>query len=350
MEQFKSHMRALAVFAACVTLPAIATATAIAQRPVGTVAPVIDKRAVVEPTATVADATPTPTLTPTATPTVDPTASPGASPTPAPAPAPGSRAAVIHPGYGNAATQSDKAKKREAKRACTSTRPPTSHMLAVPGIASGRDGGSFVPIGVAIVVGTVLFAGGAALLRRHGRGDAPAPQQGALERFAAVLGVCGIVATLLLQLAPDLTAHPPPAATFAIKKVHQRIERGDYAKSLGADVKLSRLDAREVGNVVWLDIQLTGFKHRPLRVKYGLYDLDRAAGGALLPGTAKDVGLLEPKRNSERYIVPIWVGYPKSAKFSAEFWLLDGGGLQEMASTGSMRGSAYRYACEVHTA
>ncbi len=43
--------------------------------------------------------------------------------------------------------------------------------------------------------------------------------------------------------------------------------------------------------------------------------------------------------------VPIWVGYPTATPCRAQFRLLDGGRVQEMTSSGRMRGSAFRYAC-----
>jgi hypothetical protein len=309
-----------------------------AASPTPTPTPVIDEQAIVEPTATATPGDATPTATPSAT----ATAAPGAAPTPTPAA--GSRATVIQPGYGNAATQPRTAKKREAARACVATRPPTSRMLAAFGAAGGRERGSFLPVGVAIVIAALVFALVAAGLRRRGA-DKP-PPQGPLERFAAVLGALGVVATLLAQFVPGLTERPPPSATLQVKKVHARIERGDYARQMGADVKLDRLDAREVGNVVWLRIGLTGYKHQQLNVRYALYDLDPAASGALLPGTARIARLAAVARDDQRLLVPVWIGYPKSKRFRAEFWLVDGDGVVEMASTGAMHGSKFRYACE----
>jgi hypothetical protein len=47
----------------------------------------------------------------------------------------------------------------------------------------------------------------------------------------------------------------------------------------------------------------------------------------------------------ETLFVPIWVGYPRSQSFEAQFRLLDGEQVQQMASTGKMAGSSYRYSC-----
>jgi hypothetical protein len=47
----------------------------------------------------------------------------------------------------------------------------------------------------------------------------------------------------------------------------------------------------------------------------------------------------------EALFVPIWVGYPRSESFEAQFRLLDDGQVQQMASTGKMEGSKYRYTC-----
>jgi hypothetical protein len=249
----------------------------------------------------------------------------------------------VEPGYGNAATLSKQAEQREVKRACRPSHPPTSHLLGAASTLTGRDTGSFLPLGVMIVAGAVLLSGVAALLRRRRTGDTP--KQGPLERFGVVLAACATVATLLLQVVPGITAHPPPEATLTVAKVHARITLGDYARLVDVKPPKRKLEQRRVGDVVWLQMSLKGFKDKGLHLRYGLFDLDPAAGGALLPGTANDVFVERPSRDGERVLTPVWVGYPKSHRFRAEFWLLAGGGVQAITSTGGMAGSAYRYAC-----
>ena len=65
----------------------------------------------------------------------------------------------------------------------------------------------------------------------------------------------------------------------------------------------------------------------------------------MLPDTAKDVPINVPGTDGSQLLSPVWVGYPESRRFRAEFWLLDGDGVQAIASTSKMAGSKYRYAC-----
>lgn len=127
---------------------------------------------------------------------------------------------------------------------------------------------------------------------------------------------------------------------MAVREVHARITRGEYASKTGALIALSETDKREVGDVIWLELDLRGYGE--LQPQYGLYDPD--LGGALLPGTAKQLPLRDDA-DAQRSYVPIWVGYPKSQRFQAQFRLLEHGRVRQMASTPKMRASRYRYAC-----
>ena len=134
---------------------------------------------------------------------------------------------------------------------------------------------------------------------------------------------------------------------MTIREVHPRITRGEYADKTDAKVRLTPEDKREVGNVVWLEIRLKGYRDKRLDVQWGLYDLD--AGEALLPATAKKIHLdLEPA-DVQTLILPIWVGYPLSERFEAQYRLLEDNQVREMTATGVMRGSEYRYACKTDT-
>ena len=127
--------------------------------------------------------------------------------------------------------------------------------------------------------------------------------------------------------------------------MHARITRGEYATRTGSTVRLSRDDQREVGNVIWLEIELKGYRGRRPALQYGLYDRGSAADGALLPRTAREVGLVVEDKDAQTSLVPIWVGYPKSPQFEVQFRLLEGKQVRRLARTGKMRGSTYRYAC-----
>jgi hypothetical protein len=130
---------------------------------------------------------------------------------------------------------------------------------------------------------------------------------------------------------------------MTVREVHARITRGEYAERTGARVELRRQDRREVGNVVWLELELKGYTDRQPVLQYGLYD--PVIGGALLPGTEKQLELTLEDRDVQSLFVPIWIGYPKSQRFEAQFRLLEGQRVRQMTSTGKLPGTDFRYAC-----
>jgi hypothetical protein len=261
------------------------------------------------------------------------------------------RAAAIRrdPGYSNAANQKPAEKRREADRDCVPDRPAVSAMLGVDGTASGDKSRAWVLPLLVIAFAAVLIALGAFLLRRRNRTpDGKRQERGTLETVATVVAIFGGLAGLAGELGARLGVEsPPPAAAMTIREVNPRITRGEYATKMGSKVHLSPEDKREVGNVIWLEIDLEGYHDKTLRVQWGLYDLD--AGEALLPTTAKIAKVAVEPADVQTAVIPIWVGYPQSARFEAQFRLLDGLSVRQMASTGVMRGSKYRYACKSDT-
>jgi hypothetical protein len=312
-----------------------------------------DFEATATATATVT-ADPNTGTTPPVTDPVQPTG--GTSDTPPPA-APAEvrvdpdRAAAIRrdPGYSNAANQKTAEKRREADRDCVPDRPGVSAMLGVDGTAAGDKSHAWVLPLLVVAFAAVLIALGAFLLRRHNRTpDGKRPERGTLETVATIVAIFGGLAGLAGQMGARLGADaPPPAAAMTIREVNPRITRAEYAHKMGSTVELSPEDAREVGNVIWLEIDLEGYRDKTLRVQWGLYDLD--AGEALLPTTAKITKVAVEPADVQSAVIPIWVGYPQSARFEAQFRLLDGLSVRQMASTGVMRGSRYRYACRRDT-
>jgi hypothetical protein len=249
------------------------------------------------------------------------------------------------PGYGNAAEQSHAAKRaeiRSVESACQSNPPPTSTMLGLPGSAGGDDHRTWGWLLIAVAAGLLLLAALGFALKRQRSNDSPI---GVLSSAAAVVGIVSALAGLAVQFVPGVGVNerPPPEATMEVRQVHTRITRAEYAQKTGSHLHLTREDRREVGNVVWIEIQVRGYQdHRP-SLQYALYDSQ--AAGALLPGTAKRVPLRPEGKDVETLFVPIWVGYPRSQSFEAQFRLLDGEQVQQMASTGKMAGSSYRYSC-----
>jgi hypothetical protein len=277
-----------------------------------------------------------------------PTAAPTGTPTPAP------RTDYITPGYGNAAQQSTRDKRDERAVACRHrSRPPTSHMLGLPGVVSSNAKKSYVPLLIAVAVGAAVFALAGATLRRRRPGTTPSAS--ALEGFATLVAICGGLAGLAAQFIPaaSIEERPPRAVKMTVRDVKPRITRGEYLQKLNGraltagelrESRLKRIDLDEVGNVFWLQIALTGFKDRPIGLQYGLYDLNSRE--ALLPGTAKPVELRTPGDDHVTLFFPAWIGYPRSDRFKAEFRLVDRDGVQELVATGPMGGADFRYACE----
>ena len=250
------------------------------------------------------------------------------------------------PGYGSAARQPAAVKRTEAKHACVKNRPPTSAMLGVGGIVAGNAGTRWSWLAILIAVAALLVALAAfAIRRRRSSKHATQAPRGPLETVATIVGVVGAIAGLAIQLFPGIgiNEQPPPEATMKVRDVQARITRGEYASRIHVAVEKA-IDKREVGNVVWLEIGLQGYAGKHAILQYALFDPQ--AGGPLLPDTERKVPLTVEDKDTQTSFVPIWVGYPKSKKFSAQFRLLEGNSqVRQIASTQAMRGSTYRYAC-----
>jgi hypothetical protein len=298
--------------------------------------PLVDPAVVVDPMPQTT--TPDPEPEPTDTTTTPPEPGGPAVTTPTPPPA--------SPAYGNAALQPPAAKRAEAGRACVPQRPPISQMLAVGGSVGRDEGGSWGLVVIGVAIAALTFALGAFLRRRFGRRvtEKP-PPRGSLELAATMVGMFGVLAGLAVQFIPGVGARerPAPEATMTVREVHARITRGEYAKKTGVEQPPSRIDRREVGDVVWLQIGLRGYKGKRPVLQYGLYNPD--LGGALLPGTGKTVGIRVEDSDMQTLFVPIWVGFPSSERFQVKFRLLEGERVRQLASTPKMKASKYRYSC-----
>jgi hypothetical protein len=217
-------------------------------------------------------------------------------------------------------------------------------MLGVGGSVMHHGGTAWGWLAIAVAAAASLFALVAFKLRHRRRGESAAREpRGALETVATVVAVFGGIAGLAVQFFPGVAGErPAPEATMAVRAVHARITRGEYASKTGALVQLSNTDRREVGDVIWLEIDLRGYSGLRPQLQYGLYDPD--LGGALLPGTAKQMALRNDG-DMQSSFMPIWVGYPQSQRFQAQFRVLEQGRVRQMTTTGMMRSSRYRYAC-----
>jgi hypothetical protein len=250
------------------------------------------------------------------------------------------------PAFGNAARRPLEVKEQEAARDCVDSRPKNSRMLAIGGSVPHDDDGSFGGLALAIAVGAALVALIAFGLRRWGRGERVATP-GPLEVTATVVAIFGGLAGLVVQFVPGARVDPPPITetTLKVREVHARITRGEYARKTGAEVgRIPEIDRREVGDVIWLEIGLTGYREKRPRLQYALYNPDRS--GTLLPATGQTVDLRVEDSDAQTLVVPVWVGFPSSDRFQAKFRLLDGEVVRQIAATGKLSSSPYRYACD----
>lgn len=262
---------------------------------------------------------------------------------------PAQQAESIRSGDGSAQLQTPASKRQEVRAACNPEAVPlrTSSMLGLPGSIGGDDGADWGPL-LLVVAGA---SGVLALVawRRRSRRDRPEPRD-PLETASTIIALISAVIGLALTFVPGLAAEAPrpPSAEMRIRMAHANITHGEYATKIGTRERLSKDDRREVGNVIWLQLRLEGFRDKPLRVQYGAYDAP--IGGALLPGTTREIVLPSDRADVETTFVPIWVGRPRQTtdrkKFRAQFRLIDPAGqILEMARTDEMQASPVRYAC-----
>ena len=249
-------------------------------------------------------------------------------------------------GWGSAAGQTLRAKQAEAEDDCAAAHPPVSRMLGVGGTVLRDRGTPWAWLVIAVVLAAAAVAVGARMMRRRrGRETGTTPRRTALEVTAALVAITVGLVGLAVQLIPGVGVSPEPTldARLAVREVHARVTREEYARRTQVAEELGRLDRREVGNVVWLEIELRGYEDRQPLLQYGLYE--PKLGGALLPGTARTVGLGVGEADVQTSFVPVWIGYPKSRPFEAQFRLLEAQNVREMATTGPLPGSEFRYAC-----
>ena len=211
-------------------------------------------------------------------------------------------------------------------------------MLGLPGSVSGSEGGSLGWLVLVIAAGALAVAAIAYGLRRRRH------PRGSLETVATVVGILGVIAGIAVQFVPGVGVHqtPAPKASMDVRDVNARIPHVEYARKVRTELPRPE-DRREVGNVIWLEIHLEGYRDKEPYLQYGLYDPD--AGDALLPGTAAVVPIPHSDEDVQTQFVPIWLGYPLSERFKAAFRLLDGSRVQAIAESDRMRSSKYRYSC-----
>jgi hypothetical protein len=253
----------------------------------------------------------------------------------------------------DASRQGRQTKKAEATISCASGPPPTGRMIAVGAAVTGEDG-ERPPTWPFIVGGVALVLLAIALLAvTHRLGEFV--KRGLLETVSIVAGIAAALGGLAVAFVPGVGVekHPPPEATMTVREVHPRITHGEYARAVStrrldrrpAPRKLGPLDRREIGNVVWLELRLSGYRRRLLTVHWSEFDRTAANNKTLIPGTSKTAPLRTGDSDRQTFFLPVWVGYPNRAKFEVRFRLLDGRQVRQLARTGAMNAPEYRYAC-----
>ncbi len=75
---------------------------------------------------------------------------------------------------------------------------------------------------------------------------------------------------------------------------------------------LGRCDRREIGNVVWLELGLSGYRRRPLTTQWSEFDRTPENTKTLIPGTSRTAPLRTGDTDLQTFFLPVWVGYPNA--------------------------------------
>jgi hypothetical protein len=245
----------------------------------------------------------------------------------------------------NAALLPERQKQRVAQDQCVRRR----LIGAMPEVGrqpvTGASGFPWVMIGLGLAaLGTILAALAVGLRRRRQaqtRGSSP----NLLDILGATIGILGGLAALAGQFyGVGYKERPAPEALVTVREVYARIPRDEYRHAMGQK-RVGEADGRELGNVIWLQLDLTGYaEQRTMWLNYASYGA--AAGAGELPKTAAGLKLRIPRNDHQRAFLPVWVGLPK-VKFQVQLRLVDPHtrAVRARTSTGRMRGEQRRYAC-----
>jgi hypothetical protein len=244
----------------------------------------------------------------------------------------------------SAAARPEPAKTAEKLESCKAGRRlPTSGMQRLrPGRVTSDQRRSRLALAIGALGFVAALAGVLWLARRR---RASSERKGPLDVVAAVVAIAGGIAALAAQFIPGVGVReqPPPEIAMTVTQVHARVQRASYAAAVNAEAPRG-LDRQEIGNVVWLRIDLRGFDDDALELEWAEYNVN--SGGALLPDT-EDRRRLHVTEPAETRFEPVWVGYPRSGRFQVQFRVVDRGKVLGMARTGPMQGTQYRYGCNL---
>ncbi|HEX2084970.1 MAG TPA: hypothetical protein VHF89_04755 [Solirubrobacteraceae bacterium] len=233
---------------------------------------------------------------------------------------------------------------REVARACDrSLQLPVSDMRSSrQGTAAADDGSVLI-----LLAGVALALLGFGYVVRRVRGPLTPRDKSPLELLSMVVALLVGLAGLGIQFIPGLGVRdrPAPEATMDVRQVHARVQYASFVRAVDdARRPQTPYDRRELGNVVWVELRLEGYRGKDLVLDWAEYNID--SGGALLPDT-EGRRRLDVEHDVEARFEPVWVSYPRRGRFQVQFRLLDEGGqVRAMARTGPMRGTEQRYACD----
>jgi hypothetical protein len=251
---------------------------------------------------------------------------------------------------GVAGSQTASQRKREYLESCAGDKAlwPVSPLAAIAG-SNVTDRQDRWPLYLLVAAVLILVAAFAERQRRR-RGTSESPGMSNLEAGATIVGIAVALPGIAGLFFPGIGSqhHPPARATMVVREVQARITRGEFIKRAIPPAQRPNLrhsfDRQEIGDVIWLQVGLEGFRGDALTLTWASYS--RPGGYSLIPMT-DDALQVQVGRHSdaETRFVPIWVGLPKYP-FQVRFRLIDDDReLREVARTGDMRGSQLRYVC-----
>jgi len=225
---------------------------------------------------------------------------------------------------------------------------PVSPLAAIAG-SNVTDRQDRWPWHLLVVALLILIAAFAVRARRR-RGTKQGPGMSNLEAGATIVGIAVALPGIAGLFFPGIGSqhHPPARATMVVRDVQARVTRGEFITHAippqGRPKLAHSFDRQEIGDVIWLQLGLDGFRGDALTLTWASYS--RPGGYSLIPKTDDALEIRVGKHNdAETRFLPVWVGLPKYA-FQVRFRLIDERReLREVARTGDMRGSQLRYAC-----
>lgn len=237
-------------------------------------------------------------------------------------------------------------KRREARASCRARPAVTSPLLGAISRVPGKDGGlpAWLLPAIALVAGALAI--GLIAWRLRGKGRPEGAPKGPLEIISSTVAILGTLATLgVAYFGAGTKDRPPAGVSMKVREVHSRVTHGAFARKVPETERLSVLDRREIGNVVWLELRFTSLADTDFTLLAAAFG--PGPGQPLIPDTRREIPIhVEDAGDVYTEFRPIWIGSPRVPRFRAEFRIIDADDkVRQIASTGPMKGIAYRYTC-----